>query len=78
MKSICFIDADDVVGPTGTVIAQKCLDIKGPFFDINEAGINAWNDQGSSKPPISDSELDGIVVDTGGRNFFLNYCRHGI
>lgn len=70
IKTIFCIGAGYGSGPSMTVITQKCSDVKATFVDINDARVNAWNDQDSSKPPICDSGLDSIVVDAVGRNFF--------
>lgn len=43
IKKICCIGAGYVGGPTCSVIAQMCPNIKVTVVDVNEARINAWN-----------------------------------
>lgn len=43
IKKICCIGAGYVGGPTCSVIAHMCPEIKVTVVDVNEARINAWN-----------------------------------
>lgn len=43
IRKICCIGAGYVGGPTCSVIAQMCPNIKVTVVDVNEARINAWN-----------------------------------
>ena len=56
-KILC-IGAGYVGGPTMTVIADKCPDIKVTVVDINQARIDAWN---SDNLPIFEPGLDDVV-----------------
>lgn len=49
IKKICCIGAGYVGGPTCSVIAQMCPEIRVTVVDVNESRINAWN---SSTLPI--------------------------
>jgi UDPglucose 6-dehydrogenase len=44
IKTICCIGAGYVGGPTMTVIAHKCPEIKVTVVDINPERIARWND----------------------------------
>ncbi|CAO3685321.1 unnamed protein product [Umbelopsis ramanniana] len=43
VRNICCIGAGYVGGPTCSVIAYKCHDIKVTIVDLNQARIDAWN-----------------------------------
>lgn len=43
IKKICCIGAGYVGGPTCSVIAQMCPEIRVTVVDVNESRINAWN-----------------------------------
>lgn len=45
VKKICCIGAGYVGGPTCTVIAQQCPDIKVVVVDKNIERIDQWNSQ---------------------------------
>ena len=49
VKSICCIGAGYVGGPTCSVIALKCPEIKVTVVDLSKPRIDAWN---SEKLPI--------------------------
>ncbi|NNC50721.1 MAG: UDP-glucose 6-dehydrogenase [Flaviramulus sp.] len=72
VKNICCIGAGYVGGPTMTVIAQKCPNIKVTVVDINASRIAAWNNEELSKLPIFEPGLDEIVKDARGRNLFFS------
>ena len=57
MKILC-IGAGYVGGPTMTVIADKCPDVKVTVVDINQARIDAWN---SENLPIFEPGLVDVV-----------------
>ena len=57
---ICCLGAGYVGGPTMSVIAQKCPNIKVTVCDLNERRIAAWN---SSNLPIYEPGLQGAVRD---------------
>ncbi len=72
IKNICCIGAGYVGGPTMTVIAQKCPNIKVTVVDINEARINAWNNSDLNKLPVFEPGLDSIVEEARDRNLFFS------
>ncbi len=67
-KILC-IGAGYVGGPTMTVIADKCPDVKVTVVDINQARIDAWN---SESLPIFEPGLDEVVKRARGRNLFFS------
>jgi UDPglucose 6-dehydrogenase len=71
IKNICCIGAGYVGGPTMTVIAQKCPDIKVTVVDLNEARIAAWNDKDVNNIPIYEPGLNEIVENVRGKNLFF-------
>ena len=52
VKSICCIGAGYVGGPTMSVIADRCPDIKVNVVDINSERIDAWNSNNYDKLPL--------------------------
>ncbi|XP_010008316.1 PREDICTED: UDP-glucose 6-dehydrogenase isoform X2 [Nestor notabilis] len=69
IKKICCIGAGYVGGPTCSVIAQMCPNIKVTVVDVNEARINAWN---SDTLPIYEPGLKEVVESCRGRNLFFS------
>ena len=43
IKRICCVGAGYVGGPTMSIIANKCPDIRIDIVDINEERIDEWN-----------------------------------
>lgn len=72
ITKICCIGAGYVGGPTMSVIAQKCPDIKVTVVDLNEERIAAWNDENTDNIPIYEPGLDRIVAEARGRNLFFS------
>lgn len=72
ITNICCIGAGYVGGPTMSVIAQKCPDIKVTVVDLNEARIAAWNDPDTANIPIYEPGLDKVVAEARGRNLFFS------
>lgn len=72
IKSICCIGAGYVGGPTMSVIAQKCPDIKVTVVDLNTQRINDWNDKDLNKIPIYEPGLSDVVNEARGRNLFFS------
>ena len=71
IKSICCIGAGYVGGPTMTVIADKCPDIRVEVVDLNEQRIANWNEIDLSKLPIYEPGLEEVVKRARGRNLFF-------
>ncbi|XP_003383497.1 PREDICTED: UDP-glucose 6-dehydrogenase-like [Amphimedon queenslandica] len=69
VKNICCIGAGYVGGPTCTVIADKCSDIKVTVVDINQRRIDEWN---SDTLPIFEPGLEEIVKRNRGKNLFFS------
>lgn len=72
ITKICCIGAGYVGGPTMSVIAKQCPDIKVTVVDINAARIAQWNDPDLDKLPIYEPGLAEIVGETRGRNLFFS------
>jgi len=72
VKNICCIGAGYVGGPTMSIIAQKCPDIKVVVVDINQARIDAWNGEDLSQLPVYEPGLDLVVAEARGRNLFFS------
>ena len=68
MIKICCIGAGYVGGPTMTMIARKCPDIRVDVADINAERIAAWK---SDKLPVFEPGLDEIVREVRGKNLFF-------
>ncbi len=67
--NIVCIGAGYVGGPTMTVIADKCPDVKVTVVDINQSRIDAWN---SANLPIFEPGLDDVVNRARGRYLFFS------
>lgn len=72
IQKICCVGAGYVGGPTMAVIAQKNPHIQITVVDLNEARIQAWNDEDLSKLPIYEPGLDVVVGEARGRNLFFD------
>ena len=69
VSNICCVGAGYVGGPTMSVIASKCPEIRIDIVDINEERISEWN---SDQLPIYEPGLDQIVKEARGRNLFFS------
>ena len=72
IKKICCIGAGYVGGPTMSVIAQKCPEIKVTVVDINPQRIAQWNDPDLDNLPIYEPGLKEVVAEARGRNLFFS------
>lgn len=72
IKNICCIGAGYVGGPTMSVLAYKCPDIKVTVVDLNEKRINDWNNPDLTKIPIYEPGLSDIVQQARGKNLFFS------
>ena len=72
IKNICCIGAGYVGGPTMSVIALKCPNITVTVVDLNEARINAWNDENLDNLPIYEPGLAEVVSKVRGKNLFFS------
>lgn len=66
---VCCIGAGYVGGPTMSMIAAKCHDVKVTVVDISAERIAAWN---SSELPIYEPGLHDLVMEARGRNLFFS------
>ena len=72
IKNICCLGAGYVGGPTMSVIALKCPDIKVTVVDLNEVRIAAWNDENLDNLPIYEPGLLETVQCARGKNLFFS------
>ena len=72
IKNICCLGAGYVGGPTMSVIALKCPEIKVTVVDLNEARIAAWNDDNLDNLPVYEPRLAEVVGEARGRNLFFS------
>ena len=72
IKNICCIGAGYVGGPTMSVIAFNCPELRVDVVDINEERIKAWNSNDFSKLPIFEPGLEDIVKKCRGVNLFFS------
>ena len=72
IKNICCLGAGYVGGPTMSVIALKCPEIKVTVVDLNEARIAAWNDKNLDNLPVYEPRLAEVVGEARGRNLFFS------
>ena len=71
--NICCIGAGYVGGPTMTVMADKCPEIKINVVDLNSERINAWNNNDVTKIPIFEPGLSEIIKNVRGKNLFFSH-----
>nr|XP_022918074.1 UDP-glucose 6-dehydrogenase isoform X2 [Onthophagus taurus] len=69
VKNICCLGAGYVGGPTCSVIAWKCPEIKVTVVDLSKERIAQWN---SEKLPIYEPGLDDVVKACRGKNLFFS------
>ena len=69
---ICCIGAGYVGGPTMSVIASQCPEIKVTVVDINQNRIDAWNDSNLDNLPVYEPGLQEIVGKSRNRNLFFS------
>jgi UDPglucose 6-dehydrogenase len=72
IKTICCIGAGYVGGPTMTVIAHKCPEIKVTVVDINLERIARWNDSDLEQLPVYEPGLAELVEKSRGKNLFFS------
>lgn len=72
IKNICCLGAGYVGGPTMSVIALKCPEIKVTVVDLNEGRIAAWNDENLDNLPVYEPRLAEVVGEARGRNLFFS------
>ena len=72
IKNICCIGAGYVGGPSMSIIANKCRDIRVDVVDINIERINKWNSCDLEELPIYEPGLAEIVSNCRGKNLFFS------
>ena len=72
INKICCIGAGYVGGPTMSVIAKKCPDIKVTVVDVNKDRIERWNSKNLNDIPIYEPGLKEIVEETRNKNLFFS------
>ena len=72
IKNICCIGAGYVGGPTMSVIAEQCPDIKVNVVDVNEDRIKAWNEKNLENLPIFEPGLSEVVKKCRDKNLFFS------
>jgi UDPglucose 6-dehydrogenase len=72
IKNICCLGAGYVGGPTMSVIALKCPDIKVTVVDLNADRIAAWNDEDLDNLPVYEPGLAEVVGEARGKNLFFS------
>ncbi len=72
IKNICCIGAGYVGGPTMSVIADKCRNLKVNVVDINKERIDLWNSNDLSKLPIFEPGLSEIISRCRGVNLLFS------
>lgn len=72
ITKICCIGAGYVGGPTMSVIASQCPEIKVTVVDISKERIAAWNDADLDKLPVYEPGLKELVAKTRGKNLFFS------
>ncbi|XP_032811156.1 UDP-glucose 6-dehydrogenase [Petromyzon marinus] len=69
VRKICCIGAGYVGGPTCSVIAHMCPEVRVTVVDVNEQRIHAWN---SPTLPIFEPGLQEVVESCRGQNLFFS------
>lgn len=72
IKKITCIGAGYVGGPTMAVVAQKNINVEVTVVDLNQARIDAWNDDNLDNLPVYEPGLDQVVAEARGRNLFFS------
>ncbi len=72
IKNICCIGAGYVGGPTMSVIANKCPEIRVEVVDMNNERINLWNSPNLIDLPIYEPGLEEIIKNCRGKNLFFS------
>jgi UDPglucose 6-dehydrogenase len=71
IKNICCIGAGYVGGPTMTVIASQCPEIRVNVADINPERISLWNHDDLDQLPVYEPGLAELVGQQRGKNLFF-------
>ncbi len=71
-KNICCIGAGYVGGPTMSVIALNCPELRVDVVDINKEKIDNWNSSDYSRLPVFEPGLENIIKKCRGINLFFS------
>ncbi len=71
-KNICCIGAGYVGGPTMSVIASNCPELRINVVDINKDRIQGWNSENLSQLPVFEPGLENIIRKCRGINLFFS------
>ena len=72
IQEICCIGAGFVGGPTMTVIAHECPEVRVTVVDTNIQKIKAWNSPNLDKLPVYEPGLKDLVAKTRNKNLFFS------
>ena len=72
IKNICCIGAGYVGGPTMSVIALKCPEIKITVVDKSKEKIDKWNSKDLSMLPVFEPGLSEIIEKVRNKNLFFS------
>ena len=72
IKNICCIGAGYVGGPTMSVIAANCPELRIDVVDIDLERIKRWNSNELSRLPVFEPGLAAIVKKCRGKNLFFS------
>jgi len=72
ITKICCIGAGYVGGPTMSVIASQCPEIKVTVVDLSKERIDLWNHENLDKLPVYEPGLKELVTKTRGKNLFFS------
>nr|WP_298994262.1 nucleotide sugar dehydrogenase [uncultured Polaribacter sp.] len=72
IENICCIGAGYVGGPTMSVIADKCPNIRVEVVDLNQKRIDDWNDENLDNLPVYEPGLDNVVKRARNKNLFFS------
>ena len=72
INNICCIGAGYVGGPTMSVIASECPEIRVEVVDINNERINLWNSPNLDDLPIYEPGLKEIIKNCRGKNLYFS------
>ncbi len=72
IKNICCIGAGYVGGPTMSVIALNCPNLRVDVVDIDKEKIEAWNTNDLSKLPVFEPGLEKLIKKCRGINLFFS------
>ena len=73
IRQICCIGAGFVGGPTMSVIAHECPNLKVIVVDSNSDKIKSWNSKSLDNLPVYEPGLKEIIKKTRNKNLFFSH-----